>query len=130
VGIQEFLQNNPIPYLESSEDPWVKYNLKLLQDKDGSKEFEELSADPRIQSLIDECIRWPDPPIKRHNDAKHPIHKIELLADLGLDKRDKWINAISNLIMENRTEDGYFASKVEMSERCARARKHCDIDVR
>ena len=58
MGIQEFLQNNPIPYLESSEDPWVKYNLKLLQGKDGSEEFEELSADParargRLHTRID-----------------------------------------------------------------------------
>lgn len=117
MGIQEFLNHDPLPYLESSEELWVRYNLKLLKGEDGSKEFKELSADPRIQSLIDECIRWPDPPIKRHNDAKHPIHKIEMLADMGLDVRDKWINAICNLIMGNRTEDGYFASKVEIPER-------------
>ena len=117
MGIHEFLNYDPLPFLESSEEPWVKYNLKLLQSEDGSKEFDELTADPRIQSLIDECIRWPDPPIKRHNDAKHPLHKIEMLADMGLDIRDQWINAICNLIMENRTEDGYFASKVEIPER-------------
>ncbi|MCK5669833.1 hypothetical protein KAI10_00480, partial [Candidatus Bathyarchaeota archaeon] len=85
--IQEFLRHDPLPYLDSSEEPWVRYNLKLLKGEDGSKEFTELSADPRIQSLIDECIQWPDPPIKRHNDAKHPIHKIEMLADMGLDIR-------------------------------------------
>jgi hypothetical protein len=117
MGIQEFLNNDPVPYLESSEEPWVRYNLKLLQGEGAPREFQELSADPRIQSIIDECIRWPDPPIKRHNDAAHPIQKIELLADMGLDKRDQWINAICNLIMENRTEDGYFASKVEIQER-------------
>ena len=117
MGIHEFLNHDPLPYLKSSEEPWVRYNLKLLQGEDGSSEFKELTSDPRIQSLIDECIRWPDPPIKRHNDAKHPIHKIEMLADMGLDVRDKWIKAICNLIMENRTEDGYFASKVEIPER-------------
>jgi len=115
--IQEFLNHNPLPYLDSSEEPWIRYNIKLLKGEDSSKEFKELSADPKIQSLIDESIQWPDPPIKRHNDAKHPIHKIEMLADMGLDIRDNWINAICNLIMENRTEDGYFASKLEIPER-------------
>ena len=117
MGIEEFLKYDPIPFLESSEEPWIKYNLLELLGKDNSKEFEKLQNDKRVQALIDECIRWPDPPIKRHNDAHHPIHKIELLADFGLDTRDKWIKAICNLILDNRSEDGYFASKIEIPER-------------
>ena len=117
MGIEEFLKYDPIPFLESSEEPWVKYNLLELQGKDNSKEFEALQNDKRIQAIIDDCIRWPDPPIKRHNDAHHPIHKIELLADFGLDTRDQWIKAICNLIMDNRSEDGYFTSKIEIPER-------------
>jgi hypothetical protein len=117
MGIQEFLKYDPIQFLESSEEPWVKYNLLELLGKDNSKEFESLSNDKRVQSLIDECVRWPDPPLKRHNDAGHPLHKIELLADFGLDTRDQWIKAITNLIMDNRSEDGYFLSKIEIPER-------------
>ena len=117
MGIEEFLKYDPIPFLESSEEPWIKYNLLELQGKDNSKEFEVMSNDKQVQALIDECIRWPDPPIKRHNDAHHPIQKIELLADFGLDTRDKWIKAICNLILDNRSEDGYFASKIEIPER-------------
>ena len=67
--------------------------------------------------MIDECVTWPDPPLKRHNDAGHPIHKIELLADFGLDNRDEWIKAISNIIIEHRSEDGLFQSKLEIPER-------------
>lgn len=117
MGLDEFLKYDPIPFLESSEVPWVKYNLLELLGKDNSKEFESLQNDKRIQSIIDDCIRWPDPPIKRHNDAHHPIHKIELLADFGLDTRDQWIKAICNLIINNRSEDGYFTSKIEIPER-------------
>lgn len=116
MGIQEFLKYDPIPFLEASEEPWVKYNLLGLQGKDNSKEFMEMSNDKRVQAIIDECVQWPNPPLKRHNDAKHPIHKIEFLADIGMDIRDKWIEAISNLVIQNRSEDGHFQSIVELPE--------------
>ncbi|MFC1803271.1 hypothetical protein ACFL0D_04815 [Thermoproteota archaeon] len=108
---------DPIPYLERCNESWIKYNLKRIQNKENREEFKELTQDPRIKALIDECVMWPDPPIKRHNDAGHPIHKIELLADFGLDIRDEWIKAISNLIQENRSEDGFFLSKIDIPER-------------
>jgi hypothetical protein len=91
--------------------------LQEFLGKDSTAEYEALSNDKRVQSLIDECVTWPDPPLKRHNDAKHPIHKIEVLADFGLDTRDQWIKALTNLIMGNRSEDGYFLSKIEIPER-------------
>lgn len=111
------LNYDPVPFLEQCSEPWVKYNLKRIQEKENSVEFKELTMDSRIQGLIDECVTWPEPPLSRHNDAGHPIHKIELLADFGLDIRDEWIKALTNLILENRSEDGFFKSKVEIPER-------------
>ena len=111
------LNYDPVPYLEQSNEPWIRYNLKRIQNKENSQEFKELTQDPKIQKLIDECVSWPDPPLKRHNEASHPIHKIELLADFGLDIRDDWIKAISNLIIEHRSEEGFFQSKIEIPER-------------
>ena len=111
------LKYDPVPYLEQFDEPWIKYNLKRIQNKENSQEFKEMAQDPRIQKIIDECVTWPEPPIKRHNDASHPIHKIEFLADLGLDVRDDWIKAISNLILEHRSEEGFYQSKVEIPER-------------
>ena len=111
------LNYDPVPYLEQCTEPWIKYNLRRIQGKESTKEYKELVQNPRIQALIDECVTWPNPPLKRHNDAGHPIHKIELLADFGLDTRDEWIKAISNLILEHRSEDGLFQSKLEIPER-------------
>jgi hypothetical protein len=111
------LYYDPILYLEERKEPWIKYNLKRVQNNENSDEFKELTRDPGIQGLIDECVTWPDPPIKRHNDASHPIHKIELLADFGLDIRDDWIKAVSDLILKNRSEEGFFQSKIEVPER-------------
>ena len=104
-------------YLDQFDEPWIRYNLKRIQNKENSQEFKELSQDLRVQKIVDECVAWPDLPIKRHNDASHPIHKIEFLADLGLDVRDDWIKGISNLILENRSEDGLYQSKIEIPER-------------
>lgn len=117
MATDPMLNYDPIPYLEQCNEPWIRYNLKRIQGKENSSEFNELTQDPRIQTLIDECVTWPDPPVRRHNDAGHPIHKIELLADLGLDTRDEWIKAIVNLVMEHRSEDGFFQSKTEIPER-------------
>jgi len=111
------LNYDTVPYLEQCNEPWIKYNLRRIQGKSSNKEYKELTKDPRIKALIDECVTWPNPPLKRHNDAGHPIHKIELLADFGLDTRDEWIKAISNLILEHRSEDGLFQSKLEIPER-------------
>ncbi len=106
-----------VPYLEQCSEPWVQYNLKQLQGKNTDKEFDTLCKDTRIQKLIDECVTWPDPPLKRHNDAGHPLHKIEMLADFGLDTRDEWIKALTNLILQNNSEEGLFQSRIEIPER-------------
>jgi hypothetical protein len=111
------LKYDPLPYLEKRKEPWIKYNLNKIQNKENNDEFKELSHDTKIQRLIDECVSWPDPPIRRHNDASHPIHKIELLADLGLDIRDEWIKAISGLIERNRSKEGLFQSNIELPRR-------------
>ena len=111
------LNYDPVPYLDQCDEPWIKYNLRRTQGKSTTKEYKELTQDPRIQGLIDDCVTWPNPPFKRHNDAGHPIHKIELLADFGLDTRDPWIKAISNLLLEHQSEDGLFQSKLEIPER-------------
>ena len=117
MGSDPPLNYDPIPFLEKSSEPWVRYNLKRIQNENNDEEFKELTHNPMIQALVDECVGWPDPPLKRHNDAAHPIHKIELLADFGLDIRDEWIKAISNLIVEHRSEEGFFQSKIEIPSR-------------
>jgi len=110
------LKYDPIPYLEQRNEPWIKYNLERLHGKKGEEEYNSLRKDPMIQALIDECVYWPDPPLGILNDSSHPIHKIELLADLGLDIRDEWIKALSRLILQNHSEDGMYQSKIEVSK--------------
>lgn len=111
------LNFDPIPFLEKFNDPWIEYNLNRIIGKQTETAYKKLAKDPRVQELIDACVMWPDPPLKRHNDASHPIHIMEVLADLGLNIEDEWINAITKLVRNNLSDEGLFQSKIEILER-------------
>jgi hypothetical protein len=45
----------------------------------------ETLADPLVKGLVAEVNDWENqPPLKRHNDASHPLHKLVFLAELGV----------------------------------------------
>lgn len=88
------LKVDPVSYLLASPEPWVKYNtLVHLLDR-GRDELEvvqskrDLLSNQRVIELIEECQEWPGTALIRHNDAKHIIHMIGLLADFGLKTQD------------------------------------------
>ena len=72
---------------------------------------------PKIQRLIRECRTWPGTPLNRHNDAAHPIHKISMLADFGLELGDSGINDIATRVLSHQSENGSFQSLLDVPER-------------
>ncbi|HUV54947.1 MAG TPA: hypothetical protein VMW03_07060 [Candidatus Krumholzibacteriaceae bacterium] len=112
---------DPLPFLLESDDPIVRYNVAKHLLKAGETELaasrNALNADARVASMIEECTRWPDAPLKRHNDAGHPLHKIELLADFGLTRDDAGICEIIERVTANQTEDGRYLSPLAVPER-------------
>jgi hypothetical protein len=92
--------------------PWVHYNTLLLENNPSSTIVEEskkrLIAHPLIQETIEELASWPGYPLKRHNDAKHVIHKLVLLADVGITCRDPGMAKIADTIYMNQSEEGPF----------------------
>lgn len=45
----------------------------------------ELTEEPLVAGLIDEVNAWEDqPPLKNHNNAAHPLHKLVFLAEIGV----------------------------------------------
>jgi len=112
-----------IKYLQTSNQPWVKYNLQsqlqnLPYNNSKVKKYkEEMNQHPKIQELIKECKTWPGYSLIRHNDAAHPIHKIVMLADFGLTSKDPGIDEIVNKILSNQSEDGSFQSQLEIPTR-------------
>jgi hypothetical protein len=114
---------NPTSYLLSAEQPWVRYNTLLnLEKLEASntrvlKIKAEMLENTKIQRLIEECKAWPGQPLRRHNDAGHPIHKLAILADFGLVIGDPGLNEIINRVLSHYSEDGSFQSLLEIPER-------------
>jgi hypothetical protein len=83
-----------IQWLLESDDPWTRYRtlVDLLDRPEDDSEVQtaraEMLAHPQVQALIAEAATWPGYPLKRHNDAKHPIHKLSTLADFGVRASD------------------------------------------
>jgi hypothetical protein len=114
------LNANPILQLLESDQPWVRFNtLRFLLDK--SEETPEVAqartevlAHPQVQAMIEETSGWPGYPLTRHNDANHPIHKLGILADFGLNKDDPGMGAVTDALLSNQTPDGAFASLIKV----------------
>lgn len=108
------LPNDPTDWLLEAENPWVRYNTltQLLDrpaaDPDVVAARQAMILHPQIQPLIQELSAWPGSPLKRHNDASHLLHKLSLLADLGLTRQDPGMDEIINQILTHRADDGLF----------------------
>jgi len=107
------LNADPTEWLLEGE-PWVRYNtLRVLLEKEShSSEVEntreKLVAHPLIKSLIAEVKEWPSYPLKRHNDAKHPLHKLAVLADFGITANDPEMRNIHEKVLQHQSQDGAF----------------------
>jgi hypothetical protein len=88
---------------------------KKANSKEVQKAKHELLADPQVKQLIKECLAWPQPEIKRHNDASHPIHQIGMLLDFGLDASDPPMQQIAQKILKHQNKDGAFLSTLNVS---------------
>jgi hypothetical protein len=74
-------------------------------------------VDPNIRGLIAEIENWPGYPLQRHNDAKHPIHKLVFLADLGLRVTDPGMADVVDRVLKLRSEEGVFQVLVNIPTR-------------
>jgi hypothetical protein len=123
------LKVDPTHILQSCDEPWVKYNILIqIQNLTRNSEIDyaknQMLQHPKIKQIITEASTWPDPPLSRHNDANHPLHKIAFLADWGFHLGDMGIDDIVKHIQENQYFDGPLQSKIEID------RGHSEIPQR
>lgn len=101
-------------------DPWVRYRTKRdltdLSEDDPSLmlDFNEMASHPLIISMIKELQNWPEPVLKRHNDAKHPLHKLVFLSELGFGKNHPGMALILEKVMGLQSEEGVFKVLVNL----------------
>jgi hypothetical protein len=112
--IEEWLIHGP---------PWVEYRTRidLLGQKESDPDVisarKRMIEHPLITQLIEELRDWPGYPIKKHNDAKHPIHKLVFISELGFKKKDQYIDEIAQKVLEGTTEEGPIALKWQLYKR-------------
>ena len=93
--------NLSIEWLLESDEPWTRYRtrLDLLGQSPDSAEVcadrQRLLKHPLVQRLIDKAQHWGDQPLKRHNDAGHPLYALSTLADFGLRASDPGLASVS-----------------------------------
>jgi hypothetical protein len=85
-------------------------------DPDVKKSYKEMLADPLVAALIVEVNDWENqPPLTRHNDAAHLLHKLVFLAELGV-KKDKLKQAVES-ILSHQSDEGAFQIRMQIPSR-------------
>lgn len=70
----------------------------------------ETLADPLVARLVAEVNAWENqPPLKRHNDAAHPLHKLVFLAELGVGRGT--LAPVVESILAHQSPEGPFQIK-------------------
>lgn len=118
VKWKDMLQADPTEWLLTEGQPWVRYRtmLDLLDKPEEDSEVKEarqaMLEHPQVQGLIKALKEWPGYPLKRHNDAKHPLHKLAVLADFGLRASDPAMPWIVKEVMAHQSPEGAFQTVV------------------
>jgi hypothetical protein len=109
-----------IEWLLESAEPWTRYRtlVDLLERPETDPEVQaartDMIAHPQVKALLAEAAAWGERPIKRHNDAAHPIHKIAVLADFGLCAGDPGMSEIAIALITHQSPQGAFQSLVNI----------------
>ncbi len=111
---------NILDWLLTSEEPWTRYRtrLDLLEQDDDAPEVIQDRADmlshPQVRNLISLAQTWPGYPLKRHNDAKHPLQSLTVMADIGIKNTDLGVAGIIKKIIAHQSPEGAFETQLEL----------------
>ena len=113
---------DPVQWLLASSEPWTRYRA-LVDLLDQSEEDPEVRAarsqmleHPQVQALLAGAESWGQIPIRRHNDASHPLYKISTLVDFGLRAGDPQMESIIHLVLAHQSSQGAFQSVVNIPQ--------------
>ena len=114
---------NTLDWLLKSDEPWTRYRtrLDLLEHGDDApdliREREDLLDHPQILQLVAQVQSWPGYALKRHDDAKHPIQALAVLADFGLKSTDLGLDQVVGRILDHQSEEGAFETLIHLYKR-------------
>jgi hypothetical protein len=111
---------DPTLWLLECDEPWTRYGtlVDLLNQPEDDAEVHtaraEMLAHPKVQQLIAQASTWPGRPLKRHNDASHPIYAFGTLADFGVRAGDPGMDVAIEAILAHQAPDGPFQTLVNI----------------
>ena len=94
-------------WLLSAEEPYIRYQAQCLINP-GSEDKSLLDDDPFILENIREISGWREEILTRHDKPGLFMHRMAMLADLGVDYQTADIAPVIDGMLENFTEDGSF----------------------
>lgn len=123
------LGTDPVPWLLASDEPWTR--VRTLVDLVGLPESDqqvqaarrEMLAHPRIITLMQLAATWGQTPLKRHNDASHPIYALSTLADFGMGFTDSHPDIGKDLglgieeVLSHQAAEGAFRTVLNIAPR-------------
>ncbi len=108
------MQSSTLNWLLASDEPWTRFRTRVdLLGEDPSsasaqQDYKAMIAHPQIKGLIKLAAAWPGPPLKRHNDASHPIHALTTLADFGIGPGAPGMDSVIRKVLAHQSPDGPF----------------------
>ncbi len=102
------------------DEPWTRYRtlVDLLDlpadDPTVAQARTEMLAHPQVQALMATANTWGERPLKRHNDASHPIYALSTLADFGLRADDPGMDEVVAGVLAHQSEEGAFQTVVNI----------------
>ena len=111
-----------VHWLLASGEPWTCYRtmVDLLNRPDDDPLVctarAEMLSHPQVAALIARVAAWPGYPLKRHNDASHPIHAFSTLVDFGLRAEDREIVASIEAILAHQAPEGAFQTVLNVAK--------------
>jgi len=115
------MTTDPTPWLLDSDEPWTRYRtlVDLLDhsedDADVRAARRAMLAHPQVKTMMAEVAAWGEQPIKRHNDAGHALHKLNTLADFGVQASDRGMKSILKAVMAHQSLEGAFQSMLNVA---------------
>ncbi len=112
--------NETIQWLVDSPEPWTRYRtqLDLLDRAPDSAKWDaarrEMIAHPWVRGLVASAASWGERPLKRHNDASHPLYAISTLADFGLRADDPGMDEIIEKVLAHQSPEGAIQSVINI----------------
>lgn len=95
-------------------EAWVEYRTRvdLLEQSPNDPQVvaarKAMLADPKIKALLTELTDWPGTVLNSHKSASQSFHKLEFIAELGLNVHDAPVKKIVDKVMKHQSEQGPF----------------------